>query len=54
MATRRALVNAGYDRPNVMIKVPATPQGIPAIEAIIADGVNIHITLMFSMKHSNE
>jgi transaldolase/transaldolase/glucose-6-phosphate isomerase len=39
------------DRPNVMIKVPATPPGIPAIEALIADGVNVNITLMFSMKH---
>jgi transaldolase len=34
-----------------MIKVPATPEGIPAIEALIADGVNVNITLMFSMKH---
>ena len=42
---------AEVDRPNVMIKVPATPEGIPAIEALIADGVNVNITLMFSMKH---
>jgi transaldolase len=39
------------DRPNVMIKVPATSEGIPAIEALIAEGVNVNITLMFSMKH---
>jgi len=39
------------NRPNLMIKVPATPQGIPAIESCIADGLNINITLMFSMKH---
>jgi transaldolase len=39
------------DRPNVMMKVPATPQGIPAVEALIAEGVNVNITLMFSMKH---
>jgi len=39
------------DRPNVMMKVPATPQGIPAIESLIAEGVNVNITLMFSMKH---
>jgi transaldolase len=39
------------NRPNVMIKVPSTPQGIPAIEMFIAEGVNINITLMFSMKH---
>ena len=39
------------DRPNVMIKVPAPPPSIPAIEAVIAEGVNINITLMFSMAH---
>ena len=38
-------------RENVMIKVPATPEGIPAIEQLIADGININITLMFSMAH---
>lgn len=38
-------------RPNVMIKVPSTPQGIPAVEKLIAEGLNINITLMFSMKH---
>lgn len=44
-------LRAEVDRPNLMIKVPATPEGIPAIEALIADGVNVNITLMFSMKH---
>ena len=44
-------LRATIDRPNVMIKVPATPEGIPAIEALVADGVNVNITLMFSMKH---
>ncbi len=39
------------NRPNVMVKIPATPQGIPAIEQMIAEGVNINITLMFSMEH---
>ena len=39
------------NRPNIMMKVPATPQGIPAIETLIAEGININITLMFSMKH---
>ena len=38
-------------RPNVMIKVPATPEGIPAIEALIAEGINVNITLMFSLAH---
>jgi transaldolase / glucose-6-phosphate isomerase len=37
--------------PNVMIKVPATPAGIPAIEDLVAEGVNVNVTLMFSMDH---
>jgi len=39
------------DRPNVMIKVPSTPQGIPAIETLTAEGININVTLLFSLKH---
>lgn len=39
------------DRPNLMIKVPATPEGIPAIRQLIGDGINVNITLMFSMEH---
>ncbi len=35
-------------RPNVMIKVPATPAGIPAIEELISRGININVTLIFS------
>ncbi len=38
-------------RPNLMIKVPATPEGIPAIETLIAEGINVNITLMFSLAH---
>ncbi len=38
-------------RPNVMIKVPSTPAGIPAIELLISEGRNINVTLMFSMRH---
>jgi transaldolase/glucose-6-phosphate isomerase len=34
-------------RPNVMIKVPATNEGIPVVRTLIADGVNVNITLMF-------
>ncbi|HEY2705089.1 MAG TPA: transaldolase [Candidatus Dormibacteraeota bacterium] len=37
------------DRPNLMIKVPATPAGIPAIEQLIADGLNINVTLIFAL-----
>jgi transaldolase len=38
------------DRPNVMIKVPATDAGIPAIEELTAAGVNVNITLLFSLE----
>ncbi|HET9264829.1 MAG TPA: transaldolase [Vicinamibacterales bacterium] len=38
-------------RPNVMIKVPATHAGISAVEALTADGINVNITLMFSLDH---
>lgn len=37
------------DRPNLMIKVPATREGIPAIEELLANGVNVNVTLMFSL-----
>ncbi|MDJ0959872.1 MAG: transaldolase [Acidimicrobiia bacterium] len=37
------------DRPNLMIKVPATSAGIPAIEELIASGINVNATLMFSL-----
>lgn len=36
------------DRPNVMIKVPATPEGLVAIEELIYSGINVNITLIFS------
>ena len=36
------------DRPNVMIKVPATPEGIPAIRHLLEEGLNINITLLFA------
>jgi len=39
---------AALERPNVMIKVPATPAGIPAIETLIGEGININVTLIFS------
>ena len=35
-------------RPNVMIKVPATPEGIPAIRQLLEEGLNINITLLFA------
>ncbi|HZA24437.1 MAG TPA: transaldolase, partial [Dehalococcoidia bacterium] len=41
---------ATLHRPNVMIKVPATPEGIPAIRQLISEGLNINITLIFSLE----
>jgi transaldolase len=38
------------DRPNVMIKVPATQAGIPAIRRLIGDGINVNITLLFGLR----
>ena len=41
---------ARVDRPNVMIKIPGTEEGVPAIEEAIAEGININITLLFSVE----
>ena len=38
------------DRPNLMIKVPATVEGLPAITALIAAGISVNVTLIFSVK----
>ena len=40
---------AAVERPNLMVKVPATPAGIPAIRELIGRGLNINITLLFSV-----
>ena len=39
---------AALDRPNVMVKVPATPEGIPAIRSLIGKAINVNVTLIFS------
>jgi transaldolase len=39
---------AAVDRPNVMIKIPSTPAGIPAIEEVLYEGINVNITLLFA------
>jgi transaldolase len=38
-------------RPNVLVKIPATRAGLPAIEATLAEGSDVNVTLMFSMRH---
>lgn len=37
------------NRPNVMIKIPGTAAGLPAVERLIADGININVTLLFAL-----
>jgi len=37
-------------RPNVMIKIPGTPEGLPAIQQLISEGINVNVTLLFSME----
>jgi transaldolase len=39
------------DRPNIMIKIPGTPEGIPAIKAVLAEGINVNITLLFGIEN---
>ena len=39
------------DRKNLMIKVPATPAGLPAIEHLIGVGISVNVTLIFSVDH---
>ncbi|MFS3129527.1 transaldolase [Nocardioides sp. Bht2] len=41
---------AKVDRPNVMIKIPATEEGLPAITAAIAEGISVNVTLIFSIE----
>ncbi|SMC17842.1 transaldolase [Andreprevotia lacus DSM 23236] len=45
---------AAVNRPNAMIKVPATHAGILAFEQLIAAGINVNITLMFSLKQTDD
>jgi len=42
------------ERPNLMIKVPATRAGIPAIETLIGEGINVNVTLLFSVARYQE
>ena len=38
------------DRPNLMIKIPGTPEGLPAVEQAIAEGMSVNVTLLFSVQ----
>ncbi len=41
---------AEVDRPNLLVKVPATPAGLPAVRRLIAEGINVNVTLLFSLE----
>ncbi len=42
------------DRPNLLVKIPATPEGIPAIRRLLAEGISVNITLIFSLDRYGE
>ncbi|MEU6701534.1 transaldolase [Pseudonocardia sp. NPDC046786] len=42
------------DRPNLLVKIPATREGLPAITRVIADGVSVNVTLIFSVERYRE
>jgi transaldolase len=48
--TRAKLLSEMIDRPNLLVKIPATREGMPAIEETIASGVSVNITLIFSLE----
>jgi transaldolase/glucose-6-phosphate isomerase len=39
------------DRPNVLIKIPGTPEGVPAIEQCLSEGINVNVTLLFGVEN---
>jgi transaldolase len=42
------------DRPNLMVKIPATPEGLPAITATLARGISVNVTLIFALQRYSE
>ena len=47
--TEARRLHAWVDRPNLMVKVPGTPECVPAIRLLISEGININVTLLFSI-----
>jgi len=57
--TRASIADArrfweGVDRPNLFIKIPGTEQGVPAIEELLYEGINVNVTLLFSVARYEE
>jgi transaldolase len=46
-----AQIHAQADRPNLFVKIPGTPEGVPAIEEAIFAGIPVNVTLLFSREH---
>ena len=42
-------LHTAIQRPNIMIKVPGTPEGVPAIRKLISEGIDVNVTLLFSL-----
>jgi len=47
-------LSLGVSRPNVMIKIPATREGLSAITSVLGDGINVNVTLIFSLERYDE
>jgi transaldolase len=45
---------SALDRPNVLVKVPATAAGLPAIRRLVGDGINVNVTLLFGLPRYGE
>jgi len=53
IAAARSLF-ARVDRPNLMIKIPGTAEGIPAVEEAISEGINVNVTLIFAVERHGQ
>lgn len=53
IASAKALWST-VDRPNVFIKIPATREGLPAITAVLAEGISVNVTLIFSLQRYSD
>ena len=47
---RAEALHAAVGRPNVLIKIPATLEGLPAISAVLAEGISVNVTLIFALE----